>query len=238
MYTSIHKTSELNFEEVPLCFFETFQWIKNSVMGKFKEEDRTVCPVAQHSHRSDAMFIGSLDASHHDRDCFIHQIRGLIGLFERLKDTSNQNPALLSLVMIIMGLGEDQYRHWIDDVHTLLKPEFMQAMQMLGEFHADSTVESARVPKAFPLRSPYPLFVVRAMHEHDHLFIDRSGSVQKRLLELECYRDCMINSRTLREVGHVQARIFELRGQLDVADNLKPPDRSQLGIQQDPKTIK
>lgn len=223
MYTNIHRTNELNFEEVPVCFFETFQWIKNSVMGKFKEEDRTVCPVAQYSHRSDSMFIGSLDASHHDRDSFIHQIRGLIGLFDQLKNTPNQNPALLSLVMIITGLGEDQYRHWVDDVHALLKPEFMQAMQMLGEFHADSTVESARVPKAFPLRSPYPLFVVRAMHEHDHLFIDRAGSVHQRLLELELYRDCMINSRTLREVHHIESRISELQKQLNGEDQPKNP---------------
>ncbi|MDX7993093.1 DUF6875 domain-containing protein [Xenorhabdus littoralis] len=215
MSITIHQTSEFNFQEGPLYFLETFQWIQNSIMGKFRESNKTVCPVAKYSHFSNSMFIGSLDASHRDRQRFIQEVRALIGLFDELKNYPNQDPTILSLVMVITSLPEDQYIQWIDEVHSLLKPEFMQSFQMLGEFHSNSIVDSARVPGECPMRSPYPLFVVRAMHEHDHLFIDRSGSIEKRLQELELYRAGMIENNTPRYLDKVQTRIIELKDQIN-----------------------
>lgn len=62
---------------------------------------------------------------------------------------------------------------------------------LLREFHCHHNVESARVPGEFPTRSPWPLYVVRVLHEHDHMFIDRQGSANRRILELGLYQCVM-----------------------------------------------
>lgn len=60
----------------------------------------------------------------------------------------------------------------IDGLHSKLKPIFVQAGLMLGQFYAGCPVGAVYNP-AWPnvLTSPYPAFAIRYMAKHDKLFI-------------------------------------------------------------------
>ncbi len=68
----------------------------------------------------------------------------------------------------------------MDDMHSSLKPDFMQAGLMVGQFYAgcpEPAVYTAQTPKPWTdiLNSPYPAFAIRYMAWHDHLFIKPGG---------------------------------------------------------------
>jgi hypothetical protein len=74
------------------------------------------------------------------------------------------------------GLPERAAAGFIDGGHRLLRAEFAERGVMLGEFHAGSSVGSAH-NRAFPvMRSPVPIYAVRAMTPHDLLFVDQPGT--------------------------------------------------------------
>jgi hypothetical protein len=60
----------------------------------------------------------------------------------------------------------------IDDLHARMKPLFVQAGLMLGQFYAGCPVGAIYNPLwTNVLTSPYPAFAVRYMAKHDKLFI-------------------------------------------------------------------
>jgi hypothetical protein len=61
-----------------------------------------------------------------------------------------------------------------DEIHKSLKPDFIRAGLMLGQFYAGCPVASVYNPLwKGPLISPYPAFATRYMAKHDSLFISR-----------------------------------------------------------------
>jgi hypothetical protein len=59
-----------------------------------------------------------------------------------------------------------------DTIHTQLKSDYMDAGLMLGQFYKGCPQGGIYDPTFTPLWSPYPLFAIRYMARHDHLFFD------------------------------------------------------------------
>ena len=92
-------------------------------------------------------------------------------VFAAMGPTEAPARALRSLVVFFPDLPAERAGGFIDGGHRLLKPHFIEAGQMIGEFHPASTVPGSTNPGFHPMRAPVPAFVIREMSFHDTRFI-------------------------------------------------------------------
>jgi hypothetical protein len=59
-----------------------------------------------------------------------------------------------------------------DKIHGDLKTDYMKRGLMIGQFYYGCPQGGIYNPAFLPLYSPYPLFAIRYMAKHDHLFFD------------------------------------------------------------------
>jgi uncharacterized protein DUF6875 len=65
---------------------------------------------------------------------------------------------------------------FIDVGHRLLRPEFVHAGLMLGEFHPASTVGSVHNRNLPVMRCPVPMYAIRTMTPHDLVFAEQPAT--------------------------------------------------------------
>lgn len=82
---------------------------------------------------------------------------------------------LHSYLMVFRGLdlAPDRAAMLIETMQRKLKPKFVEAGLMIGEFHPLSNALGLRNPEFRPLRSPIPLLSIRHMVEIDFVFLSR-----------------------------------------------------------------
>jgi hypothetical protein len=76
-----------------------------------------------------------------------------------------------TIVILFPDLPEDRVGELINAMHQRLKPHFLRAGMMLGEFYRDSDKPGLHNPHFRPLRSDVPLLVIRAMLPQDIAFL-------------------------------------------------------------------
>ena len=81
-----------------------------------------------------------------------------------------------ALLGIFSHLAPDDGATFIDGGHRLLRMSFVERGLMIGEFHPASTVASVHNPELLVMRSPVPMFAVRALSPHDVLFLDSDAA--------------------------------------------------------------
>jgi hypothetical protein len=100
---------------------------------------------------------------------------------------------------------------FIDGGHRLLRRWFVAAGLMLGEFHPDSGVGSVHNPALPVMRSPDPMFAVRALSRHDLLFLDTEQTPPAQRLDyLHLYRRRLAPHLAPAELADLDARIAAL----------------------------
>jgi len=192
-------------------------WIKQFIMQPHPDLGRKgqVCPFAQPAHEAGAIYFCALDVGEMNFDVFIDVMMQLPSFFARVARTMPRHTELLSLCIFPINLRPESYYKFIDCAHSILKPFYMNAGSMLGEFHPLSAVRGAHSKNIFPMRSDVPIFVIRAISPHDILFIDRqSGALGVRIHELECYLRGVGSRLPPGEVARLNDRIEELKSQL------------------------
>lgn len=90
---------------------------------------------------------------------------------EEMQPTTGREAQLKTIVVLFMGLPPDEVPSIINGLHVRLKPQFVQAGLMLGEFFSKCEKEGLRNPTFRPLRSETPLIVIRSMVETDIAFL-------------------------------------------------------------------
>jgi hypothetical protein len=65
----------------------------------------------------------------------------------------------------------EELRQWMISIHMTAKPSFLSLGLMLGEFFPNHSATGVRSDAFNPLRSPVPLFVIRAMVPLDMMFL-------------------------------------------------------------------
>lgn len=100
---------------------------------------------------------------------------------------------------------------FIDGGHRLLRLSFVERGLMLGEFHPESTVASVRNPALPVMRSPVPMFAVRALSRHDLMFLDRPArSPAERRIALQQYLRHVGDQLPATERARVEIRLRDL----------------------------
>jgi|GEM_PF-2362020 len=192
-------------------------WIKRFIMQPHPDLGRKgpVCPFAQPAHEARAIHFCALDVGEMSFDVFIDVMTRLPSFFNSVAGTMSERPDLLSLCIFPRNLRAESYYKFIDYAHSILKPFYMNAGLMLGEFHPLSAVRGAHSEMICPMRSDVPIFVIRSIALHDILFIDRqSGTLGTRIHELECYLRGVGNLLPPGEAACIKDRIEELKCQL------------------------
>jgi hypothetical protein len=229
---SICPSSEIDsVSDAPLraTFGAGLAWIKWFIMQPHPHLGRkgAVCPFAQPAHEERALHFCALDAGEMSFDVFIDVLMRLPSLYNRVAGNMPGRPDLLSLCVFPRNLPAESYYKFIDCAHSMLKPFYMNAGLMLGEFHPLSAVRGARSEMICPMRSDVPIFVIRSIALHDILFIDReSGSLGIRIHELECYLRSVGDLLPPVEAARIKERIETLKSQL-----LGNPAHALSGVQ-------
>jgi hypothetical protein len=217
---SICPSSEIDsISDVPLraTFRAGLAWIKQFIMQPHPDLGRrgAVCPFAKPAHEARAMQFCALDVGEMSFDVFIDVMMRLTSFYNRVAGNMSGRSDLLSLCVFPRNLRPESYYKFIDCAHSILKPFYMNAGLMLGEFHPLSAVRGAHSETICPMRSDVPIFVIRSISSHDILFIDRqSGALGIRIHELECYLRSVGDLLPASEVARIKDRIEELKSQL------------------------
>jgi hypothetical protein len=133
-----------------------------------------VCPRVAPALRRNLIWLVTIQTANSSaRDAF-DKGQHLPGLFWHL--FGEQTGRAGSLLAFFPDISAADAPEFIDGGHRLLRKHFVRQGLMLGEFHPSSTVASVRNP-AFPvMRSPAPMFAVRALTVHDLMFLDQPGT--------------------------------------------------------------
>lgn len=191
-----------------------FDWLTHVIMRPHADLGRqgAVCPFARPAHQERSIVFCVWDVSELPFDIFISVLKKLPVLHHRRSAEKPEKSRLLSICVFLTGLQEEQYRQYIDDAHTMVKPVFMRAGLMIGEFHPLSKTPGAHSKAFQPMRSNQPAFVIRAITPHDAIFIDREDSpAEVRLRELSDYRSWVGAVLPDDQILTIDQRIAELR---------------------------
>jgi hypothetical protein len=192
-------------------------WIERFIMQPHPDLGRkgAVCPFARPAHEARAIHLCAMDVGEMSFDVFIDVMMRLRSFFDRVARNMSGRSDLLSLCIFPRNLRAESYYKFIDCAHSMLKPFYMQAGLMLGEFHPLSTVRGVHSENICPMRSDVPIFVIRSIALHDILFIDsQSRTLGVRIHELECYLRSVGNLLSPGEAVRIKDRIEELKSQL------------------------
>ncbi len=223
---SIFTSSEIDLiSDKPLraTFAAGLEWIERFIMQPHPDLGRrgAVCPFVQPAHEAKALHFCALDVGEMSFDVFIEIMMRLPSLYNRVAGSLPERPDLLSLCVFPRNLRAELHYKLIDCAHSMLRPFYMSAGLMLGEFHPQSAARGVHSKIIFPLRSDVPMFVIRSITMHDILFIDREpGPIGIRIHELECYLLSVGHLLPRREALRIGERIDELKSQLLVKEDV------------------
>ena len=201
-------------KEFPREIFESgIDWLESFIMKPHTELGRRgeVCPFAKPAHSGGSLAFCLWNVEELSFETFLQILMKLPVLYHRLSTRFSLKSRLFSICIFVTGLKEEQYFKYIDEAHSLAKPFFMEAGLMIGEFHPASKTEGVHSKVFRPMRSPQPVFVVRAITPHDALFIDRDDCpAEVRLRELVNYKLWVGDALPIDDLLKVESRIAAL----------------------------
>jgi len=195
-------------------FESGLNWPADFIMRPHAELGRrgAVCPFARPAHDEGSLVFCVWDVTELPFDTFLSILNRLPALYHKLFADVSGKSRLSSICIFLNGLKEEQYSEYIDEAHSMVKPVFMEAGLMIGEFHPLSMTAGVHSRTFRPMRSNRPAFVVRAITPHDAMFIDRDGSpAEVRLRELLTYKSWVGAVLPEDEILAIEKRITELR---------------------------
>jgi hypothetical protein len=195
-------------------FESGLDWLAGFIMRPHADLGRrgAVCPFARPAHYEGSLVFCTWDVKQLQFEFFLSILNRLPALYHRLFACMSGQSRLFSICIFVNGLKEEQYYKYIDEAHSMVKPVFMGAGLMIGEFHPLSVTEGVHSKAFRPMRSNRPAFVVRAITPHDAMFIDRDGSpAEVRLRELLDYKLWVGEALPEDDILRIEKRIAELR---------------------------
>jgi hypothetical protein len=163
-------------------------WVNDFVKQGNPDLGRTgvVCPFVPESTRQDMLqyFVLNVElapdlgreANEEDYAAVIEPaVLNLRDQFMANRITDPKVRLLYAYLIVFRGLDlETERASWlIEKIQRRLKPKFVEAGLMIGEFHPFSNALGLRNPDFRPLRSPVPLLSFRNMVEIDFVFLSR-----------------------------------------------------------------
>lgn len=125
-----------------------------------------VCPWTRRATQLGALLLCVCDSlTAHDADATILTLkRGFLAL-------QAEAPSQFRAIVTVFPQRGPHVEDFIVGTHARLKPQFLARQLMLGEFYPSCDKPGLRNPDFRPLRSPWPLLVIRPMVEADIEFL-------------------------------------------------------------------
>jgi hypothetical protein len=152
---------------------KALDWLDQFVTRPHPELGRpgAVCPRLAPALHADMVWLVAIAVDGASTDHAVAAGHLLSQLFEELAAGSRRHSA--ALLGFFPDLPAQEAAGFIDGGHQRLRPGFVEHGLMLGEFHPTSRVTSVHNRGLAVMRSPVPMFAVRAITPHDLLFLDQ-----------------------------------------------------------------
>jgi hypothetical protein len=185
------------------------RWAKEFLTQPHPELGRSghVCPYVSASIREQRFLLTALHDAATNRRQVERTILRLGRYFSKVQQPTHGRAAHKKTIVIVFpDLPDEQAAEIINGMHQRLKPHFLRAGMMLGEFYRDSHKPGLHNPEFRPLRSDVPLLVIRAMLPGDIAFLsDRPRFVRAFLRNFGARGCAEIRSYLERQGGAVSA---------------------------------
>ena len=169
---------------------ETVEWVKNFLAKPHPALGRTgpVCPFVPRSLQLNTIQLKVIHAKKLEQEQIEEVVSSYRDIFLEIEPREGEVALNKALLLIFPDIQLEDTFKLIDEVQQKLKPFFVEAGLMLGEFHKRNESPGLRNPDFRPLRSPIPMLAIRFMVESDLPFLQRlSDEPQVRIKYLEAY---------------------------------------------------
>lgn len=127
-----------------------------------------VCPWSPVAMKKETFWLTKLTTQGRTEQAVCQEVLSAIDCFNQQLPRSGPDTQYKTIVTNLHDIyPEDR----VNQLHALLKPAFLEAGLMLGEFFSTCEKSGLRNPAFRPLRSPIPSLVVREMLEFDIAFL-------------------------------------------------------------------
>ncbi|MDZ8105077.1 MAG: hypothetical protein RM338_05555 [Nostoc sp. DedQUE12a] len=188
LYTPIEIEQLQENEDLPY-FIQILDWVKNFLGRPHPHLGRpgAVCPFVPHSLRSNNIRLAVIRT----KDLYPEQIENIVKRYQNIfleMDVKEQELKLSKAFLLIFpDIHIEDASKSIDSIQQKLKPLFVEAGLMIGEFHKRNQSPGLHNPDFRPLRSPVPLLAIRFMVEADLPFLESPADPHLRIRYLEAY---------------------------------------------------
>jgi hypothetical protein len=153
--------------ECALAWAQEFLAAPNPELGR----KGPVCPYIRHSFDEQLLHVVCRD----DEDCDSYQLRSAVRKLKRrfaeLQDQAGRQSAHLVSILIILPRIDRTSAESLNELHSLLKDEFVAEGLMIGQFHPDCDAAGLWNDHFRPLKAPIPLLAIREMVSSDLPFL-------------------------------------------------------------------
>ena len=158
----------------PACLRVVVEWISTYVVRPHPQLGRNgiVCPFVPPALRLNTLWLAAVSGGLPSQEEVCRVLRHYLEVYNGLA-TSSAHQELKTLVLVFEDMENDAAPTLIGEVHEIMKPTFVHAGLMLGEFFSLNESPGLHNPDFRPLRSPIPLFVYRQMVPDDLVFLTK-----------------------------------------------------------------
>jgi uncharacterized protein DUF6875 len=176
---------------------QTLDWVREYLGKGHPQLGRSgpVCPFTGEAVTRQALKIRLVRMEKDKRDRVEAVLLENKMAFTHLAQNSS-NKMLTAIMMVFPDVALEEAPVIIDQVQKKYKPAFVAEGLMLGEFHLLNEAHGLHNSEFRPLRSPFPMLVIRHMVPSDIVFLNRStDSAEVRIHFLEAYLKSLTNLR-------------------------------------------
>ncbi len=169
---------------------ETMEWVRNFLGKPHPDLGRSgpVCPFVPSALQLNAIRMRVIRSSHLEHKKIEEIVRSYRDIFLEIEPQTGEAALNKAILLIFPDVRTEEAFKLIDGVQQELKPFFVEAGLMLGEFHKRNESPGLRNQNFRPLRSPIPMLAIRFMVEVDLPFLQRaSDKPHLRIKYLEAY---------------------------------------------------
>lgn len=169
---------------------EIMEWVKKFLAKPHPDLGRSgpVCPFVPGALQLNTLRFKVIRAENLKQQQIEQIVRSCRDIFLEIEPRDGEAALNKAILLIFPDIHIDEAFKLIDDVQQKLKPFFVEAGLMLGEFHQRNESPGLHNPNFYPLRSPIPMLAIRFMVEADLPFLQRLGDEPcLRIKYLEAY---------------------------------------------------
>jgi hypothetical protein len=168
---------------------EIMEWVKSFLAKPNPDLGRrgSVCPYVPHALKSNSINLTVINTQNLEQQQIEEIVLAYRDIFLELEPKAQELAINKALLLIFPDIQIDDATQLIDGVQQKLKPFFVDAGLMIGEFHKRNQTPGQHNPNFRPLRSPIPLIAIRFMVESDLPFLQSVDDPGLRVRYLAAY---------------------------------------------------